>query len=203
MNTDQIQAEAIGRFLAERLDVLVWPAVTYGYYPAFTAYPGSCSLSEGTFASLASEILACIRATGPGHVTVVNTGISTIAPLEQAVAADPEGGVALINVYEGEGFLRAADEISEQARGGHADELETSIMLALAPEMVDLKLASAWDHRPIRGRLDRLDPDAANYSPDGVYGDPTLATAEKGRRLLEAMQGDVLTSVKRLTQAHH
>jgi len=198
LNTDQIQAEALGRFLAEQLDVVVWPTVTYGYYPAFTTYPGSCSVSAGTFTALVTDILSCICATGPGAVAVINTGISTIGPLHQAIAAGSVRPVSLVNIYEGERYTELAKRIGEQTRGGHADELETSIMLALRPQQVDSNLARAWDSQPVKGRFNRLDPDDPGYSPDGIYGNPALATVDKGHRLLEAIRADVLAAVRSL-----
>jgi creatinine amidohydrolase len=71
-------------------------------------------------------------------------------------------------------------------------------MLAIAPEAVRLELARPWVAKPWQpGPLNRDDPNQPNYAPDGVYGDPTLATREKGEALLEAMMTDlvlVLTS---------
>ncbi len=45
LNTDRIQAEWLAARLAERIDALVWPTLTYGHYPAFVEYAGSISLS--------------------------------------------------------------------------------------------------------------------------------------------------------------
>jgi creatinine amidohydrolase len=45
MATDQLFAEYFSRALAERIDALIWPTLTYGFYPAFVAYAGSVSLS--------------------------------------------------------------------------------------------------------------------------------------------------------------
>jgi len=49
MRTDHLTAEALGSRLAETADVLVWPAVGYGHYPAFRRYPGSTSVPEEAF----------------------------------------------------------------------------------------------------------------------------------------------------------
>ena len=45
MNTDRVQAEWLAARIAGRFDALIWPTVTYGYYPAFVDYAGSVSLS--------------------------------------------------------------------------------------------------------------------------------------------------------------
>src|ERR1700732_1624116 len=49
MNTDRIQAEWLAAKIAERVDALIWPTVTYGYYPAFFEYSRSASLSGSLF----------------------------------------------------------------------------------------------------------------------------------------------------------
>jgi creatinine amidohydrolase len=192
MNTDLLQMEWLTTELMRRAVVAIWPPVTYGYYPAFTDYPGSCSLSRPTFVALVSELLGQLREAGAQRVVVLNAGLSTIAPLAEAVtlAAAP---VCLLHLYEGAHFRAAAEALCSQPCGGHADELETSIMLAIAPERVDMAAARAWTPRTLQpGPLRRGDPGHPNYAPDGVYGDPRLATAAKGQRLLAAMLRDVL-----------
>ena len=82
----------------------------------------------------------------------------------------------------------------QQPFGGHADELETSRMLVIAPDAVNMSRAvaspvSAEGPRP--GALNPFDRDAPNYSPSGSFGDPTLATQQKGEVLLAAMLDDL------------
>jgi len=75
MNTDFLQAEWLAGALVQRTDVLVWPTVSYGYYPAFTDYPGSVSLARETFQRMMQEILSEIRRAGVRTVLILNTGI--------------------------------------------------------------------------------------------------------------------------------
>jgi creatinine amidohydrolase len=196
MNTDQRQVEWITDRLSERLAVVVWPAIAYGYYPVFVDYPGSISLSRHTFTALIDEILNGIEDAGARRIVVLNTGISTIAPLEDALLGRSKPGlVRLINVYSGPGFVREAERVAEQRWGGHADEIETSMMLAIDDARVELALARPAPVRIVRGRFNRDDPSMPNYSPDGVNGDPTLAARWKGERLLAAMLEDVLRAI--------
>lgn len=70
--------------------------------------------------------------------------------------------------------------------GSHADEAETSMMLYIAPDLVDMsKAVKDYDPRPGRKGLTRDPNGAGTYSPSGVWGDPTLATKEKGRIIVE------------------
>ena len=203
MNTDQLQADWLAAALVQRADVLVWPAVTYGYYPAFSDYPGSVSLTRATFQHMVQEILGEIRRAGARAVLLLNTGISTIEPLQ--AAADKLTGelrIELANVYAGPRCRSVTKAIEEQPRGGHADELETSILLVIARERVALDKAQTWTPPAMAasGPFSRSDPDNPRYSPAGVWGDPTLASKDKGRRLLAAMLDDLLAAVETLQQ---
>lgn len=204
MNADLLQAEWLAAALVQRAEVLVWPSVAYGHYPAFTDYPGSVSLSAATFRAMMGEILADIGHAGARTVLILNTGISTIEPLQAVVDAMPEPPhIELANVYAGRRCRDVTKAIERQPRGGHADELETSILLAIGPEHVALDEARAWTRSAmaVRGRFSRSDPDNPRFSPAGVWGDPTLASADKGRRLLAAMVHDLLAAVEALAQS--
>ena len=89
-------------------------------------------------------------------------------------------------------------EVAKQEGGTHADEIETSIMLYIAPDSVDMKKA-VKDYHSGRGRLTR-NPKATEgvYSPTGIWGDPTLATLEKGKKLTEALVRGVLKEIEDL-----
>lgn len=203
MQTDLLQAEWLATALARRANLLVWPTVSYGYYPAFTNYPGSVSLTRETFERLVGEILDCVERAGARALLIVNTGISTIAPLRATLdAATQSFRIELANVYDGPNYRRVATSIEEQPRGGHADELETSILLEIAPQHVALDKAQAWVPTAMEasGPFSRLDPNDPRFSPAGVWGDPTLASADKGRRLLEAMLEDLLIALEGLAQ---
>ncbi|MGH8711763.1 MAG: creatininase family protein, partial [Burkholderiales bacterium] len=73
LNTDQLQAEWLAARLIEKANVLVWPTLTYGHYPAFTDYPGSCSLSTATFENLVEETLQSIFGSGIKSALILNT----------------------------------------------------------------------------------------------------------------------------------
>lgn len=195
--TDYIQAHYFADALADKFDALVWPVVNYGYYPVFTDYPGSISVGELSFASTVRNIIDGITNAGTARLVIVNTGISTIAPLNKAMAGDLfQSRISLANCYAGAHFKAVCDELEEQTFGGHADEIETSIMLAIAPEQVDMRAARASEQPILRGRFNRHDASDPNYSPLGVNGDPTRATQAKGQRLVQAILADLSQQIE-------
>jgi creatinine amidohydrolase len=132
----------------------------------------------------------------------LNTGISTIEPLQAvADAMSRELCIKLANVYDGPNYRSTATAIEEQACGGHADELETSIILAINRQYVNLDEAETWIPSAMAssGAFSR-NPDNPRFSPKGVWGDPMLASEEKGRRLLAAMVDDLLAIVEALQE---
>lgn len=192
LDTDFLQAQWLASGLCEARASVVWPTVAYGFYPVLVDYPGSISLREETFVALISDILTGIAHAGASRIVLLNTGISTIAPLESLLAKRAGNPPCkLVNVYAGREFVRISTALAEQRFGGHADEIETSIMLALHPSRVNMSKARPAPERIVRGRFNRTDPAAPNYSPDGVNGDPTRASAAKGDALLAAMLADV------------
>jgi len=100
---------------------------------------------------------------------------------------------------------RDTDDLMGQKFGGHGDEHETSIILALAPERVRMHKAA-----PDYGHIENLpktqfyvptlfDGDEGSgwdFSRDGVRGDPSLATAEKGELMLQAIVRDVVDGIR-------
>lgn len=92
--------------------------------------------------------------------------------------------------------------------GGHAGEMETSINLYLQPELVhmDRAVVDYGDRQPKDypgyqpGRLAR-DPSDPGYTATGVFGDPTLANAEKGRQALEILTRQWLTALRGFSEA--
>ncbi len=200
--TDFLQVSFYAERIAETIDTLVWPVANYGYYPVFIEYPGSVSLAAETFQTIVTEILDGIVHAGATRIVILNTGISTIEPLECILenrASDPR--VKLVNCYVGARFTRVCRDIEEQAYGGHADEIETALMLAIDPSRVAIERARPSEVHIESGVFNRTDPNGANYSPTGVNGDPTRATPAKGERLLAALVDDLIEEVGKFARS--
>jgi creatinine amidohydrolase len=188
LDTDLRQAEWLGNAVAARWSTLVWPAIGYGYYPAFMQYPGSTSISSETFVTTLTELIASINLHTQTTPVIVNTGISTIKPLEKI--ADK---AKLIHAYRGHHFAECSARLCQQRAGGHADEAETSIMLAIAPDVVQAVAAVPWDYAFEVGPISRR-REQPNFSPDGICGRPDLASAQVGHELLQAILADLHTT---------
>lgn len=176
LKTDALTARALAQKLIERLPVIAAPVVGFGFYPAFIAFAGSQHLSAATFKALLTELLGNLRGHGVKRIAIVNTGVSTERPIDEVAA-----GAGDLLVLHMRGLGLAADRLLDVPEGGHADERETSVMLALEPRSV---------------RMDRLAPDGP-FERTGATGDPTRATAFKGERILAARVEDMVAALRR------
>ncbi len=105
--------------------VVVTPPLTYHFYPAFLDYPGSTSLTLETARDVTVQVVRSLARYGPRRFYVLNTGISTIRPLQAAAAALAPEGVLLRYTDLAAALEPVAARIRQQERGSHADEIET------------------------------------------------------------------------------
>ncbi|PWT72527.1 MAG: hypothetical protein C5B46_06700 [Proteobacteria bacterium] len=200
LNNDWTIAEYLACRLLEAAPVVVAPTVNYHHYPAFAEYPGSVSLRLETARDLIIDICKSFMAFGPRRFYALNTGVSTLHALRPAAAALAACG-ALLHYTDIRAVGRArVQQLEEQDGGGHADEIETSLMLYIAPASVDMTKA-VCDYEPGSGRLTRTPGGQGVYSATGIYGDATLASREKGRTIADAMTQGILSDIARLQDA--
>jgi creatinine amidohydrolase len=195
LDTDARVVRALAARAAARLPVVVAPVVGFGYYPAFAAYPGSQHLRAETFAALVAELAGNFADHGLRKIAILNNGVSTEKPIADAASRIERTHGAALLVLNTRVLGRGADRLLQQESGGHADERETSVMLALAPEAVRMERA-----RPayrVAGTPMPFSPDPASpgYNPTGATGDPTLATAAKGEAILAEMEREIVAAL--------
>jgi creatinine amidohydrolase len=201
LKNDYLMAQYLAARVREKAAVVVAPVVNYSYYPAFLEYPGSTSLRLETARDVVVDVCRSLARSGPRRFYVLNTGVSTVRALEPAAQALAADGILMRYTDVLKLMAPVEKRVSQQEGGTHADEIETSMMLYIAPESVDMKKA-VKDYRPGTGGLTR-DPKnpGAVYSPSGVWGDPTLATREKGRIVTEALVEGILAEIEELRRA--
>jgi creatinine amidohydrolase len=204
LDNDYQLAEYFKRRVLSASAVVVAPTISYHFYPAFLEYPGSTHLRTETARDLVVDIVTSLAPYGPRRFYVLNTGVSTIAPLK--ASADELAKAGLIMRFTDVLTIASTAEatIKQQPEGTHADEIETSMMLYIAPDRVDMSKA-AKDISPReggRGGLTRVQGrGVGRYSPTGIYGDATLATRDKGRVVVEAMVEGILREIDDLRRA--
>jgi len=199
LNTDFLMAEYLKDRVGREIPVAILPTLEYGYYPSFLEYPGSISLGAETFKNTIMDICKSMNGYGIRKFYVLNTGISTIPPLREAAAELLKNGIMMQYLDLRETDKKLPPDLIKQAGGTHADEGETSMMLFIAPERVDMtKAVKDYDARPNRKGLTRNPEGTGVFSPTGIWGDPTLATREKGRIIVEMTVKEIVKQIEDL-----
>lgn len=199
LNTDWLMAEYLAQRIARDCPVVMLPTIPYGYYPAFIEYPGSIHISQNAFRDTLENICHSLARHGLRRVYFLNTGISTLWALEPARAHLATAGILIEYTDLTTATAAVEARIRQQPAGTHADELETSMLLYIAPTVVHQNRARR-DIEPERGPgpLSRNPQTPSGvYSPTGAWGDPTLATRDKGRILTEALVDHIKEFLKR------
>lgn len=202
LGTDRMVVEAVAERLLAALPVLVAPTVGQGFYPAFMDYPGSQHLEAATFQAIVIELIEGYLRHGAERILVLNNGVSTEPPLRLAAHTVLQRHGVRIAIADLPRLGRACDDLWQAPQGGHADERETSLLLAIAPGMVRMdRLADtavtepddeaqlAHLRRPVR--LTPEERPGATLNRSGATGDATAASAEKGEKLLAAMVDEI------------
>jgi creatinine amidohydrolase len=195
-------AQHLARQVAAATPVVVAPMLTYHHYPGFDEYPGSSSLSLDSARTLTVDVARSLARHGPRRFYVLTTANWSDAALEASAETLARDGILLRYTNASAHLEPVAKKVQQQEGGGHADEIETSMMLHVDEALVDMSKAeksTAPASRPFQ--LTRRPSQAGTYSPTGAWGDPTRATAEKGRVLLDALFEGVLGDIASLRAA--
>jgi len=202
--------EHLCRAAVASLPVIVAPPVLHGWFPAFRQFPGTEVADPDLFRRYVQEIGVSLARLGARRLVFLNTGIAKATGLPLAIAAREirsELGVPTLVVSWDDLETPEIEALQEQERGGHAGEIETSIHLFLQPGLVQMDEAVA-DLGPVptaRGPgyepgLFSRDPADPDYSETGLFGDPTKATADKGRRAIEILTEQWLRALEAFAQ---
>ena len=175
---------------AARRPVVVAPTVWSGLSEHHMPFGGTLTLDLATFLALLRCICTSLRRLGFERVLLLNGHGGNEAALRAAVEQlTPDLGVTLVTATYWHLAAERFKAILERQSGlRHACEAETSMVLALRPELVDPsrfeEAKTSEDEGGIEGAYRWRSFSARTAS--GALGDPTAASAEKGERLLAA-----------------
>ena len=193
--TDHLIAEAFAREAAERTGYLCTPTITVGVSPHHRQFHGTMWADAPVFRDYVESLTRNLTYHGIDRVVYVNAHGGNIEHLREVGRRLRDSGDAYaIEWMWNDSIPDLVEEVFEQP-GPHGGPKETSLIQYLHPELVhDDRLAAArdgglvdWENHP--GALQngaRTFYDAIDNTDNGVLGDQTDATAEKGERLFEA-----------------
>jgi len=200
--TDTLIASHLAEAVAERGEgLLVLPALPIGMSAHYSSFPVAVTLSTETLMRVLREVFASLLSHGIKKLLIVNGHDGNIPAIEASTrefrTEYPEMRIAVLEAWwvtAGELLPEGTFEVWDGL--GHGGEGETSMMLAVAPELVEMDRARGIvpdlpAHVQVKWRFDELTPYA-------VTGDPTKATVEKGRLMRDALVDLLVDFVKEM-----
>ncbi|MEF2071209.1 creatininase family protein [Consotaella aegiceratis] len=193
-------AEALAKRLAETTPVLRLPVLPFGQVWSLADAPGSFTLSNETVTATIVEIAMAAKAKGLGAMAVINAHLGNAVAIREAQRRAKEARFTIASFfYPGSGQAIEAVRERPEARAGymHACEIETSYMLHLAPEAVDMSQAIE-NYPDFPEDFSSVAYRWSEFSQSPILGDPRAASAEKGRIILDAVLAAMAKEVGRL-----
>jgi creatinine amidohydrolase len=214
--TDVMIGWEVARRAAERVprDVVLMPHSYHGYSPHHADFPGGIYIKGQTFVDYNLDITRSLIQHGFRRILFYNTHgsnapwVDIIARLTVMEHSDKEVWCSVANLRGLPEFNRRLDEILEvQGGSSHAGETETSIMLAIRPDLVDMSKAVREMPLFSTGAELGAGPEAdrpfhwggewwSAMTESGVMGDATVATRKKGEKLLENAISNLVKTIK-------
>ena len=189
LGTDTFHALEVARRAAELRPVLVAPPLYYGLCRSTREHPGTVSISGNTVRALVTELGREFHRQGLCNLVIMSghAGGTHMAALVEAgetlLAELPDLKVAVVNLLDlFREVVAARPELVKTRGDSHAGEVETALMLAISPHLVEGTAMAEWPTFP-KYLLVR---DKRRHWPGGVWGDPACATAVQGEAILKA-----------------
>lgn len=193
----------LGEYVADRVayilgDVIVAPSIHLGESTHHMMFPGTVSIGKSLMLDLVRANISSFVSHGFTEIFVVASHGGNYGPLSELqseLQANPIPGVRVIfhcdlmadvqNIYS----IGEQNGISPNINGGHAGESETSMVLALRPDLVNMSVAQTGFTGDVDGEVvDRLMTGGmAAISENGIIGDATYANAERGQIYLDGV----------------
>lgn len=189
LGTDNILAESLANRLAERTDAFVLPTLPYGQVWSLRNFPGSINVSNDSLIHLLNDIGISINEQGFKTFVLISGHLGNNTALKEA-ARKLYDRIPEMKVYYF--FYPGMNEYVKEVRETpashssyfHACEIETSYMLYLSPEDVDMDKAIR-DIPDITVEADVTPTPWESFTDSAVLGDATLADSKKGEYILE------------------
>lgn len=195
--TDFIQAQDCANRLALERNVIIAPIINYGYYPLFVKFAGSTTLSSGTAIDMILHIARTLSGYGPKRFYIINIGISTTPSLKASAKILAEEGILLYySDFDRAAINTLALSLATKPLGGHADEIETSNVLSIRPDLVEMN--KAVDDSTVigkRGIPTPIEIPGGILNPSGVKGFATPATKRKGLLYMAGFTKEIIREI--------
>ncbi|MBL4767505.1 MAG: creatininase family protein [Rhodobacteraceae bacterium] len=186
LGVDVFLAEALSVRVAQQTNATVLPTMPFGYSYVWRDDPGTVTLEQHNVEAVIKDVATSVERCGVKHLILINGHEANSASMKYAARELwDDHDIKVWHIFY-PGLQSVLDQICDSPTWHgiiHACEFETSLMLAIAPDLVDMtKAVKEYPPRDI-GYFHGGRP-MGHVSKSGVFGDASLATAEKGELLL-------------------
>ncbi|MDU1949903.1 MAG: creatininase family protein [Atlantibacter hermannii] len=202
LDTDNLLAERFCERLDSALgdDAITLPVLSYSQVWSLRGHAGAIDIGNALLGELLMSLARNMAGYGIRTTAVINAHYGNFDAIKSAARQLREEGITLLS-YSWAGMDSCVAKLRQSAVAYpgymHADEIETSLMLALAPETVDMAQAKA--HYPDFPEDFRYRPVPwTAFSDYSVLGDPRCASAEKGHAFVQQALETTLASITRI-----
>jgi creatinine amidohydrolase len=217
LGTDAYVAEAVAQAamdrLAGKLDFVVLPTLPLGQSPEHMEYAGTISLSAQTYLQVISDICSSLAKHGFKKIVFLNGHGGNNGMLEAAsfqVRLDYDVRMFVINVWSILTRPEGKAQINREARDEtdlHAGEMETSMVLAIDPDLVlEAEAEDDISENYARGKLVTfsgpvlLGWSSLDVTPSGASGEPSKASVEKGEQLMSYLTNILCEAIEEIAE---
>lgn len=201
--TDALIGDRLSRAVAGRLGAFRAPTVRVGCSEHHLGFAGTLSLGEATFQAVVCDLVRSLLTGGFERIVLLPTHGGNFGPLTAALEQLTADERAHVVAFADLAVLFEIAQLGEReygvplSDGGlHAGEWETSMMLAIHPELVDMDSAQAGYTGDMEQAIAAMFAGGvASISENGAIGDPRASTAEHGRRYWDTILDLVLERI--------
>lgn len=196
---DYVLADVLCKAVAAETGVAMLPTMPYGCSIGHSRrWPGTIALSPKTLIDVIYEMGCWAYYSGVRRLFIVNTHVTNAAPLRCALEMlRAEFDDLMVVVFNS---ATISDRVREahfaDGNDWHANDAETSLMIATAPDIVKSQQINAADDPDRTQDLVFAHP-VNRTSSNGVTGTPSLATSEKGQTLFQWMVEDLVELINK------
>jgi creatinine amidohydrolase len=197
-----VLGEIIEKILKEE-EVVVAPIMPFGYAKVHQGFPGTITLRPEVLHSVLVDVASCLIKHGFRKLAFFNSHVGNGPIISQVceVIRDNHEDVLCAVVPIWGVMPQAAPEVAKTLIPGHASDPNTSVMMYISPDLVKMERAIREEPKQLFRNFTTKAPAVYQFngatiniplrtdeiSKSGIWGDPTVATAEKGRGLVESL----------------
>lgn len=198
LGTDTLIMDSVVCEAEKSVDFFVAPPIHYGVCTSTGAHPGTINFTPDTLRGVCRDIVRDGYRKGLRNFVLISghgggQHVSAMKEAGEVLTAELEGvNISCLAIYEI--LPKEAYEIAETKNDSHAGEIETSLILHLNETLVKGRAPEEYPYMP----KPIIAKDKVKFWPGAVWGNPEVATSEKGKQFFDIMVESLVEFVKRI-----